>query len=266
MPKNLVFADDLLYEEVEDVYYQPEEAGEFDPLASFLEDGTLTEVIGEIKSGKEGTVYCCRGGPNVSVELVAAKLFRSRDNRTFRDQSIYREGFVILNKRDQRALKKKSAWGQRVEDSTWMYHEYETLRALFRAGADVPKPVRLSDRVLLMEYIGDEEMAAPKLQEVQLNRDEAHLIFDRVLGNIELFLGEELVHADLSAYNVLYWDGAIRIIDFPQAVDPRKNRNARDLLLRDVTNICTYFRRWGVESDPTAFVNSLWRRYVRAEL
>jgi len=74
------------------------------------------------------------------------------------------------------------------------------------------------------------------------------------------------VHADLSAYNVLYWQGRARIIDFPQAIDPRFNSNALSLLTRDIENICRYMSRYGVEHDARRIANQLWWRFKKAEL
>jgi RIO kinase 1 len=265
LSRNLAYEEDL-DDEIYETFYRDDEEAEPDPLQTFLDDGTIVEVVGEVKSGKEGTVYSCRPHPSMGIELVAAKVFRSREQRSFRNQSTYREGVVILNKHDARAVKKKTAWGRTFEEASWKYHEYEVLKALSAAGADVPKPLKLSERVLLMEYIGDGSGAAPKLQGVQLDRAEARPIYERIVRNIELFLSQELIHGDLSPYNVLYWQGDITIIDFPQAVDPRTNRNAFTLLGRDIRNICQYFRRHGIHDDPEAITRALWRRYQRAEL
>jgi RIO kinase 1 len=265
LPKSLAYEEDLLDEEVYESYYH-DEVEEPDPLELFLDDGTITEVLGEVKSGKEGTVFCCRAHPSLGVDLVAAKVFRSRDQRTFRNHSVYREGVVILNGHDRRAVAKKTAWGRTFEEGSWKYHEYEVLKVLSQAGADVPKPLKLSERVLLMEYIGDEEEAAPKLQETRLASEQALPVFERVMRNVELFLSQELIHGDLSPYNVLYWRGGLTVIDFPQAVDPRSNRNAFTLLQRDVRNICQYFQRYSIRRDAEAITRSLWRRYQRAEL
>ncbi len=87
-----------------------------------------------------------------------------------------------------------------------------------------------------------------------------------LLRNVELWLAHDTIHGDLSAYNVLYWEGRVRVIDFPQAVDARANPNARDLLARDVANLCTYFARQGIRADPDRIAGELWRRFLRAEL
>ena len=265
MPKNLALEEDLLDEEIYEHHFN-EEFDEPDPLQPFLDDGTILEVIGEVKSGKEGTVFCCRANPELGVDLVAAKVFRTREQRTFRNQAVYREGVVILNQHDARAVKKKTAWGRTFEEGSWKYHEYEVLQSLWKAGADVPRPLKLSERVLLMEYVGNVDGPAPKLQEARISSEEARSLFDRVLRNIELFLSLDHVHGDLSAYNVLYWNGGVTIIDFPQTVDPRTNRNALLLLQRDVGNICRFFQRHNIRTDTESITRSLWRRYMRAEL
>ncbi len=72
------------------------------------------------------------------------------------------------------------------------------------------------------------------------------------------------MHADLSPHNVLYrGEGYATVIDFPQAVDPRINTNAFQLLLRDVENLARYFERCGVRRDPfslAAGYGSVWER------
>lgn len=254
--------DDLVLDEA----ILDEEADGPDPLGSFLAEGLITEVLGELKSGKEGTVYVCRAHPSLGTPLAAAKVYRSREHRAFHNDTVYREGVVILNKRDARAMKRKSSHGQSVAQGTWMYHEFETLRALHDAGADVPRPLRMNESAVLMEYIGDEETAAPKLQEVSLQPEEVRPLFARMLNNIELLLRMDLIHGDLSPYNVLYWQGNLILIDFPQTIDPRSNPNALPLLQRDIENICRYWSRYGVKSDPARMAQYLWQRYLRSEL
>jgi RIO kinase 1 len=68
------------------------------------------------------------------------------------------------------------------------------------------------------------------------------------------------VHADLSAFNVLYWRGDYRIIDFPQTVDPAVHPSAFPLFERDVRRLCQYFARYGIGADPTALAAEIWAR------
>ena len=74
------------------------------------------------------------------------------------------------------------------------------------------------------------------------------------------------IHGDLSAFNVLYREGDVRIIDFPQAVDPRFNSSALTLLERDVDRICEYASRRGVGADGARIVRDLWSRFLRSEV
>ncbi|MCZ7543106.1 MAG: hypothetical protein M5R40_05990 [Anaerolineae bacterium] len=77
-------------------------------------------------------------------------------------------------------------------------------------------------------------------------------------------LERDLIHGDLSAYNMLYWEGAITLIDFPQVVNSRNNPNAYYILERDITRTCEYFARQGVACDPAAITEELWYRYLGA--
>lgn len=236
------------------------------PLDPFLDDGWIDEVLHEVKSGKEATVYCCRATPSTGLGLVAAKVYRPRQARTFKNDAIYHEGRVILKERDRRAVKGKTAFGREVQFGSWIDHEYATLGLLHAAGADVPQPLTRSSSAILMSYLGEAHDPAPHLQNVSLEQDEARDLFQRIIRNVELWLAHSVVHADLSPFNILYWQGAVTVIDFPQAIDARVNPNAYSLLLRDVSNVWRYFARYGVQADPERLAGWLWRRFVRGEL
>jgi RIO kinase 1 len=238
--------------------YYPESS-----LEAFINDGHLSEILHVIEGGKEGIVYCCRGGPLAGAELVAAKVYHPLNRRKFRNDAAYQDNRLRGPKvrRERLAMSKKSSYGQRVQYDTWLGAEFETLQMLHRAGADVPFPIALGEGVVLMEYIGDEVHAAPRLAQVELAHKEARPVFERILRNVALWLDLDRVHGDLSPYNILYWSGAITIIDFPQAIDSRFNSNARDLLQRDLANVCSYFERYGICSDPARIAKKMWGAY-----
>jgi serine/threonine-protein kinase RIO1 len=151
--------------------------------------------------------------------------------------------------------------------TNWIEYEFQTQRLLSEAGADVPCPWAQVGNAVLMDYVGDAEDAAPLLREVDLPREEAQPLFDAILRNIELFLACDRVHGDLSEYNILYWQGAAKIIDFAQAVDPRYNSDdVFDLLARDIERVCRYGARYGVEADAEALAVDLWTRYLTGAL
>jgi RIO kinase 1 len=237
-------------------------------LEAFVEQGLIEEVLGTIKSGKEATVYCCRGGPAHNGSLLAAKVYRSRKVRGFSNDAVYNEGRLRqAHRRETRAIVTKSRFGREASFGKWVSEEYETLRALFAAGASVPEPIALADRIIIMEYIGDEEGPAAPLASVTLSRDEAQQIFERLIEDVEIMLSCNRVHGDLSAFNVLVRPGgAPCIIDFPQAVDPRFNFSALTLLERDLENLSRYFERFGAQAHAGRIAHDLWSRFLRSDL
>lgn len=236
-------------------------------LEHVREEGLVTEFVRPIRSGKEASVFLCRSEPAFSgAELVVAKRYHDRHQRNFRNDDVYVEGRVMLDERADRALQKKTGFGRAVQQGWWIATEYETLTALHGAGVAVPRPIALDGSLILMEYVGDEEEAAPQLRNVRPDEDEAPELFEQVLRNVQLALVQNVVHADLSPFNILYWDGALTIIDLPQAVDARFNPNARDLLTRDLRNVCTYFARFGVDRDPEELAADLWTEWEFADL
>lgn len=237
-----------------------------DLLDSFLDDSVITEVLEVVQGGKEATVFRCRAAPSTGDEFYAAKVYRPMERRNFRNDSTYQQGRVILNHRTRRAYENKTDFGRKVQYGRWVHSEYETQTMLYEAGADVPRPVACNGNAILMEWLGDAATAATQLRHARLDRHEAEPLFERLLANIELMLRNNRIHGDLSPFNVLYWNGDVKLIDFPQAVDPRENHKSFDLLCRDVENVCRHFDKYGVRSDSYRIASRLWSRYLRAEL
>jgi RIO kinase 1 len=244
-------------------------------LAQFYEQDLITDVLRVIKSGKEATVYCCAADPATGRKLLAAKVYRPRMFRSLRNDAIYRQsravrderGRVVRGDRGWRGASKKTERARAAQVTNWIEHEFQTQRLLYEAGADVPCPLAQIGNAVLMDYIGDEEEAAPLLREVDLSAEEAPPLFETILRNIERFLACDRVHGDLSEYNILYWQGVGTIIDFAQAVDPRYNLDdVFDLLARDIARVCRYFARYGVEADAEALAIDLWTRYLTGAL
>ncbi len=215
-------------------------------IQEFLDEALVTEILNVVRSGKEATVYRCRAHPSLGVPYVAAKVYHASGHRSFQRAGVYEEGRDFGPGQVQRAVAKHTEFGRGAQLAFWVDHEFEVLSALQYAGADVPIPFACTETAILMEYIGDEGGDAPQLQHAGLEEREAEALFERLLWNIETFIRENVVHGDLSAFNVLYRQGQLRIIDFPQAVDPRVNSNAKDLLQRDIANVLGYFARYRV--------------------
>ncbi len=246
-------------------------------LGTFYEQQLIQDVLFLVKGGKEANVYCCAAGPGYGGkdELVAAKVYRPRQFRNLRNDHMYRQGRAVLtgegrpvkpsDQRIMRALGKKTEFGAQVQHTSWLMYEYTTLEQLHQSGAAVPEPIAAGENAVLMGYIGNRQGAAPTLSETSLDRDEATNLFRQTRRTIEAMLAAGFAHGDLSAYNILYWEGHITVIDFPQVTDIRNNPNAHFILHRDITRVCDYFARLGVPCNPDALTRDLWHRYVEAQ-
>lgn len=256
--------------------YQPsryEQEWLLSSLETFYDQMVITDVLFQVRGGKEASVYCCAAHPSTGQELLAVKVYRPRKFRQLRNDKTYREGRSILtaegravkknDHRIMRAVGKKTAFGEEVAHTSWLMHEYTTLGHLYHDGAAVPQPFAATENAIVMAYIGDEQMAAPILSEVRLETDEAPLLFDEAKRNVELMLKRGLIHGDLSAYNILYWQGEITLIDFPQVINSQTNGSAYTILLRDITRLCEYFAKYGLKHDAEEITADLWTRYVR---
>lgn len=239
-------------------------------LGSFYDQQLITDVLARVKGGKEANVYCCQAFPGLGADLVAAKIYRPRLMRNLRNDAVYREGRRVidgsgkdvLNDRALHAVRKGSSYGKELAHTSWLGHEFQTLELLHKAGADVPRPYASGPNTILMEYMGEAHNPAPTLNEVHLSsRAEAKRIYERLIRNVDILLDCSRIHGDLSAYNVLYWEGEFRIIDFPQAIDPQDNRNAFQILRRDLTRLSEYFERYGLVSRPDSLARHMWQQH-----
>ena len=237
-------------------------------MTHFYERNLITDVLQEVSSGKEATVFRCAADPATGVESLAAKVYRPRMFRSLRNDAVYRESRAQFD-RDGRPVRDqgrhgrdntKTTRGRAAQVTSWIDYEFATHQMLHEAGADVPRPLAQSGNAVLMEYIGDDDGPAPLLYEVRLSREEACRLFERIVHNIELWLSRDRIHGDLSAYNILYRPGAVTIIDFAQALDPRHNPAVYPLFERDVERVCRYFARYGVVADPGALASEIWLR------
>lgn len=246
-----------------------EEGWLLDSLGGFYEHQWISDVLQRVKGGKEASVYLCRAGSPIEADFVAAKVYRPRSMRNLKNDHIYREGRgnldeqgrLIVNDGMQHAMTKRTEYGKKLLHQSWIAYEFTSMQVLHAAGADVPRPYAMADNAILMDYIGDMDGNAPTLSEVTLERGEALHLFERVLHNIDILLAHERIHADLSAYNILYWEGVITLIDFPQVVSPKINRNAFGIFERDITRICEYFSKQGVSANPREIAAALWEKH-----
>jgi RIO kinase 1 len=233
-------------------------------LGSFAAEGLIADVVGMVKSGKEANVYRCTAADGEGFR--AAKIYRPRMFRNLQNDAVYRTHRVRRgDARAERAMAKMTPRGRSLRMEHWIRFEYDTLAELYAAGADVPKPYGVSGTAILMEFVGDAELAAPMLRHADPSSGEAKAVFQRLMENVETMLAAGTIHADLSPFNVLYWNARATIIDFAQAVDARSAPDTYELLRRDVRNVVDYFRRYGIEADADAIAHGMWQRHMHGE-
>lgn len=232
-------------------------------LESLLEDGLIDEVLRPLLSGKEAAVYVVRCG----TELRCAKVYKEANKRSFRQAAEYQEGRKVRNSRDARAMAKSTKHGRKEAEEAWQNAEVSALFRLAAAGVRVPKPYDFLDGVLLMEMIDDGYGdAAPRLNDVDLEPDDAREFHAFMIGEIVKMLCAGLVHGDLSEFNVLLDAHGPVIIDLPQAVDAAGNNHAFSMLERDVGNMAAYFGRFAPELKYTKYAKEMWALFEEGKL
>jgi RIO kinase 1 len=241
-------------------------------LETFYYQDMISDVVAVVKGGKEASVYRCKPHNTVlDKEWVAAKVYRPRMFRQLRNDTVYREGRAALgmdgkeiNAKDWRTLKamnKGTGYGQAMSHTSWLMYEYKVLRQLHDDGAAVPEPLAVAENAILMDYVGDENLPAPTLSEVRLQPEEVRPLFNEVMRNLDLMLQHGFIHGDLSAFNILYWEGDIIFIDFPQVVEISNNRHARKILTRDIERVSEYFEGYGMRINANGIARDLWHAY-----
>ena len=237
-------------------------------------DGEPYEDIprGTLKSGKEAEIFLVeRRFASSGPRLLAHKRYRPRypgkgelrekgfsNSTSYRGDAIYKSGWNVRS-RDRRALDagNRSRYGHELASQLWPMQEWAMLRRGWASGASVPYPVEKTEDGLLMEFIGDDTQAAPKLAQARLSATELASAWEQLVENLRALTAAGLVHADLSAYNLLWWEGRVVVIDLPQAVEFTTNTDAFELLHRDVANVGDWFGRRGLAVDVEAIYAEL---------
>ena len=214
--------------------------------------------LGIVKTGKEADVFLLeRAVPGGASVVLAAKRYRGAIHRDFHRSSAYEEGRRTRKSRDARAIETKSGYGRMLQAGHWAHAEFEALSTLHELGAPVPYPVQVNGTELLMEFIGTDGQAAPRLAQVRDDRAVLRDYLDQVVAIMGILARAGFAHGDLSPYNLLVHDGRLVVIDLPQIVDAVANPSGLDFLHRDCVNIATWFTRRRVEVDAEALFGDL---------
>lgn len=232
-------------------------------LLPLIEEGLVDDVVRQLTSGKEATVYVVRCGDDVRC----AKVYKEATHRSFRQAVDYTENRRVKNTRQARAMAKGTRFGRQAQEAAWQSAEVDALHRLAAAGVRVPRPYNFLDGVLLMELVADAEgNAAPRLNDVIFSAEDARLHHASLLAEVVRMLVAGVVHGDLSEFNILLAADGPVIIDLPQAVDAAGNNHASRMLLRDVANLRGFFGRFAPELLSTEYGAELWDLYRRGLL
>jgi RIO kinase 1 len=227
-------------------------------LQPLLEDGLIDGVVRQLTSGKEAMVFVVSCGD----EVRCAKVYKEANKRAFRQSVDYTENRKVRNSRQARAMAKGTRFGREAQESAWQNAEVDALFRLAAAGVRVPKPYNFHEGVLLMELVtGDDGLAAPRLNDVALDAEEARLHHRFLIDQVVRMLRAGVVHGDLSEFNILIGSAGPVIIDLPQAVDAAGNNHAHRMLERDVANLRNHFGRYAPELLETDYGSEIWSLY-----
>jgi len=205
-------------------------------IYDLLNKGILHEIHGVVNAGKEARVYWSK---NKEGQELAVKIYLTSSAEFLKGMRKYIEGDQRFKgvKHDTRSL-----------IFTWAQKEFRNLQQAARAKVLVPKAIAVQKNVLVMEFIGKNGVSAPSLREQPVSDPEK--VYTRLLTSIaRLYRKAELVHGDLSEYNIMIWKGKPVIFDLSQAV-PTSHPMASFLLRRDLTNVNRFFSRLEVKVVP----------------
>ncbi|AKB12997.1 MAG TPA: serine protein kinase RIO [Methanosarcina thermophila] len=214
-------------------------------LYTLSNKGIIKAMGGAISTGKEANVFYAEGPDKelaVKIYRIASSTFKAMDAYIMKDPRFTN---IRNNKRDI--------------IFAWTRKEFQNLKRAKNAGVRVPEPVIAEKNILIMEFMGEKERPYPLLKNTYLEDDEAKLIFDTVVEYMRLLYKKaNLVHADLSEYNILIdpKDLTPIFIDMGQSVT-LEHPNSREFLYRDVQNILRFFSRYGIKDKPEELLKKI---------
>jgi RIO kinase 1 len=225
-----------------------------DDLNKLSKLGFLDELICGIKTGKEGSVFLGRNEKG----LVAVKVYTDLRVRSFKRDEAYREGRFIGDSRIERAIEQGSEKGLDAHQILWVQEEFRQMKQLAEHGVRVPQALAVNGLTIVMEFIGDEDgTPAPRISDLKMEREEAEEAFRQSIANLKQIVRAGRVHGDYSTFNLLWHEDRAVVIDFPQVMEFKHNRNAQAFLERDVRSLCKSFRKQGIHAAEATILREI---------
>ncbi|KAG8571054.1 hypothetical protein GDO81_011515 [Engystomops pustulosus] len=214
-------------------------------LYKMVNAGILETVNGCVATGKESVVFHADGGRMEDQEVpaeCAIKVFKTTLNE-FKNRDKY-------IKDDYRFKDRFSKLNPRKVIRMWAEKEKHNLKRMANAGIPCPEVVLLKKHILVMSFIGKDQIPAPTLKEAKLSLEDFRAAYYQVLNLMkQLYEKCNLIHADLSEYNMLWHDGKVWLIDVSQSVEPMHPHGLK-FLYRDCRNVSQFFQKCGVSETP----------------
>jgi len=211
-------------------------------LHELMARGELSYLNGVVRAGKEARVYwgvTADGSPRaVKIYLTASAEFKKRMR------------YVAGDKRFQQL---PGSIRQMIR--LWVQKEYKNLRLAAEAGIRVPEPFAFNENIIVMEFIGNPPAPAPIFAEAEVDAADYKWTMKMIR---QLYKKADLVHADLSEYNVFKPAPKERVLfDMGSAV-LSSHPESKELLLRDITNMVRFFKKRGVyEKAPEQILETV---------
>jgi len=200
-------------------------------IYKMISQGYFEGMIGPISIGKESNVFAAKTKDG-KVIVKIHRLETSDFNRIY-DYLKYDPRYVNVKKNRRLLI---FAWAQR---------EYRNLLKAREAGVNVPKPIAFKFNIVIEEFIGDDD-AAPQLKDAV--PEDLKGFFDKTIDNMRKMYKAGLIHTDLSPFNILNHNEEPVFIDYSQCTT-LENPNSLEYLVRDIKNVCLFFRKRGMKID-----------------
>ena len=187
-------------------------------------------TLSPIKIGKEANIFSAKKKDGSKVIIKIYRVNTCDFNRMF-----------DLLQRDPRFPKLTK--NKRKIVNSWASREFKNLHRARDAGVRVPTPYLIKENILLIEFIGDEQ---PAKQIKDLIPEDKEFL-DETIVNMKKLYKENLVHGDLSQFNILNYHNEPVFIDLSQTME-MNTIFSDDILERDIRNIANFFNKSGIKT------------------